>query len=98
VKPSVAILENAAATTPAQLQRQLLLDFNSRDDEDRLRIGPVAAERLEADLNGASAGEVVLIKDSDGNRCRGILLQLDSGEWAVQPDWSTWEDADDATA
>lgn len=82
---------------------QLMLDFNSRNERDEVRIGPAALERLRIVRDGRMhAGDCVLVVDADGNRCSGILMfdpsRRPGHEYSVALDWNTWVDGDDAGA
>jgi hypothetical protein len=74
--------------------KRLELDFNDRNESDHVRVGPAAAVRHVL-LRDAHAGERVEVVDNEGNRCVGTLVisQDLPKVWAVELDWSTWQDA-----
>ena len=81
---------------------QLRLDFNRRDDRDRVRIDPTAHTRNEAVLATLRAGDRVLVVDPEGNRCEGVLaldeLAPEGHQLRVALDRSTWIDGDEESA
>ena len=82
---------------------QLRLDFNDRDAENHVRIGPAAFRRnQEAIMEAVRGGGRVLVVDPDGNRCEGTLIVilragetgLEQHRYIVELDWSTWVDGE----
>jgi hypothetical protein len=83
-----------AAEGASRLMRQLVVDFNNRDERNRVRLGPTARERLRDELAGARPGELVQLIDTEGNTCPGVLRHQDD-RWVVEVQWSNWVDAPD---
>jgi hypothetical protein len=83
---------------------RLLLDFNRRDAQNRVRIGPAVLQRTPALLQGRlRPSDAVEVIDADGNRCLGVLradATMPRGhQFVVEMQWDTWVDAgDEATS
>ncbi len=81
---------------------QLRLDFNRRDPRDRVRIDPTAHARNETVLATIRAGDRVLVVDTEGNRCEGVLVLAEAApeghRLRVALDRSTWVDGEEEAA
>lgn len=67
------------------------VDFNDQTDDGRL----VALLRLASDgAHEPRVGDVAMLRDSEGNRCRGRVERIEGPLAYLAPSWDSWIDAE----